>query len=283
MDFCERYGKVAWARPSQDERKLDAPGIDISHHRISSHFGKLVLFTRLRCGQWNCDFCSQKNQSIWRAFLHDRLPEVEKDWHLLTLTAHSKKRSLSGSYENLQSGIDIFMKRIRRCHGKIEYVRTFERHPMSDALHAHFIISGLSAFCVPGTWGNFCPCFLAVTERTARNGFWSLETYLKSVAFECGMGYMADAAYIPVHAAANYVTKYLTKDLQGIDIKGLRHVQTTRGIGSPAHKSDLSWQVADFVTARDFLPGEHILDLQTGEQVPQSYWEEFDCYPPELN
>lgn len=202
---------------------------------------------------------------------------------MLTLTAHSKKRTTEESYKNLQHGIDVFIKRTRRVHGEIEYVRTYEVHPTSAALHAHFIISGLSPFVVPGCWKNLQPGFLAVLERKWRVGVWSLQTWLKRVAHDCGMGYMADAKILDPHLGTNYVTKYLTKEQQDIGIKGLRHVQTTRGIGSPVVQGEYSWQISDHVTARDFDPGESVVDLQTGEVIEAEYWENFDCYPPEMN
>ena len=97
------------------------------------------------------------------------------------------------------------------------------------------------------------------------------------------MGYMADGKPLSGPLAVNYVTKYLTKDLQGIDIKGMRHVQTTRGIGSPAVESDYQWTVADYATAKDFQPGEAVQDLQTGQTVDADYWNDFNYYPPEMN
>ena len=97
------------------------------------------------------------------------------------------------------------------------------------------------------------------------------------------MGYMADARPLPSYQAVNYVTKYLTKKLQDIQIKGVRHVQTTRGIGSLEMVSEYRWQVSDFVTARDFAAGESVVDLQTGISIEGDYFEAFDVYPPEMN
>lgn len=259
MDFCKRFSRIAITRPTR---------------------GK-VLLTRLRCGEWSCDYCARQNQKIWRGFLHEKLPLVSAEWQMVTLTASSKTRTAIDSYKNLQSGIDTLIKRIRRVHGSIEYVRTYEKHPSSEALHAHFIMSGLSPFVVPGCWKNLQPGYLAVLVRSWRVGVWTLQTYLKKQAQECKMGYMAHVLPLPSDKAVNYVTKYLTKDLQGIDIKGLRHVQTTRGIGSPKSESEYQWTVSDYVTARDFEAGETVIDLQTGAALDAEYWTDFDRYPIE--
>lgn len=282
MDFCPYYSKVAWTRDHRNGKRTSDRDDSDTGSGSNRAGDKSVLFTRLRCGQWSCPYCVKKEQAIWRGFLHDRLPEVSNDWHMLTLTAHSKKRSTEESYRNLQQGIDVFMKRAKRVHGELEYVRTFEIHPASEALHAHFIIAGFSPFVVPGCWRNLQPGYLAVLVRQWRVGVWSLQTWLKRTAHECGMGYMADAKILDPHTGTNYVTKYLTKDQQNIGIKGLRHVQTTRGIGSPQVKAEYKWTTGDFVTARDFKAGENVVDLQTGEIVQADYWDTFDYYPPEM-
>ncbi len=263
MDFCERYSFVAWAR-------------DPAQH-------KTVLFTRLRCKQWSCEYCAKKNQSIWRAFLSNRLGQVSENWWFVTLTAHSRMRSTEASYKNLARGIDVLMKRIRRVFGKVEYVRVYEKHPTSDALHAHLIVSGLSPFVVPGCNKNLQPCFLAIGMRESRTGVWSVRTWLKKTAQECKIGYQATVEKIENAFAVHYVVKYLSKAHQAINIKGLRHVQTTRGVGSPEVEANLAWQVANYATARDFGVGEVLLDMQTHTVVEDDYWSQFDRYPPELN
>lgn len=282
-NFCSHYSKVAITREHRDAKEAFSRD-DVLPEKSSVHsIEKTVLFTRLACGQWSCSFCAKKLQKKWRAFLAERLPELSANWQMLTLTSKGSIREQVASYRVLQQGIDVFMKRIRRVHGEIDYVRTFEAHKKEKTLHAHFIITGLSPFVVPGCWRNLVPGYLAVTERKWRVGVWSLQTYLKNMAHECGMGYMAHIAVLPSYQAVNYVTKYLTKELQDIQIKGLRHVQTTRRVGAPLVVSDYSWQVSDFVTARDFHAGETIKDLQTGMAVQADYFERFDVYPPEMN
>lgn len=282
MDFCPRFSMVAIAR----ERYATSGGQfrqDGTFQRGTERIpGGRVMFTRLRCGQWDCEYCAAKNQLRWRGFLARKLPEISQDWQLLTLTASARTRKQRASYENLQHGIDKLFKRIRRVFGEISYVRTFERHPTSEALHAHFIISGLSPFVAVGCWRNLQPGYLAIMERSYRAGIWSLQSYLKNSAYECGMGYMADARPLAGIKAAMYVTKYLTKELQGIEIKGLRHVATSRDIGSGQGESEYRWQVRSHVTAADFHNGEHVFDLQAGEVLDADYWQENNVYPPEM-
>jgi len=125
---------------------------------------------------------------------------------------------------------------------------------------------------------------VAVVERRGIRGSWSIKTWFKRVAQECRMGYMVDVQKITEEPgkAVNYVVKYLTKSQQDLNEKGLRHVQTTRAIGSPKSESDYKWTVVSFVTPRDFQNGQSLIDLQTGAAVDADYWNEFEIYPPEM-
>lgn len=278
MLFCKRYPRVAWSR----ELTPAALAAAAAAGRVNPQKRGVVLFTRLRCKQWDCEYCAAKNQAIWRAFLYDKMPTVSDEWWFLTLTAHSRMRSQQASYKNLQRGIDVVLKRVRRVFGQVDYVRVFEKHPTSDALHAHLVCSNLSPFVVPGCYKNLQPGYIAVLDRDGHQGTWALRSWLKKTAQECQIGYQADVQRLKDSYAVHYATKYLTKAAQEITIKGIRHVQTTRGIGSPQGESDRIWQVGDYVTARDFRAGESITDLQTGEIIPPEYWSEFDVYPPEM-
>lgn len=262
MHFCPRYVGVAWTH-------LD---------------GNKALLTRLRCGLWSCPYCAAKNQSIWRAFLLSKLPLLSADWYLLTLTAHSKLRTRGQSLANIRDNIDRLMKRLHRTFGEFEYVRTYEKHPTSDAIHAHLIVSDLSPHVVHGHYKNHQRGFVGVTVRPYRIGCWSLNSYIKMVTQEVQMGYVADCRALTgdTSFAVNYVCKYLTKDLQGIDVKGLRHVQTSRGVGSPQVAAKYQWEVGGFVTNRDFFPGERLTDLQTGEALRPDFWFDGDVYPDEM-
>jgi len=279
LEFCPNYIKIAWSR---HEQKYPHPAGSPEALTLPKNSAKKppVLLTRLRCKQWSCEYCAAKNQAIWRAFLHERLPTVSDEWWLMTLTAHSKKRSQAASYANLQKGIDVLLKRSRRLFGSIQYVRVYEKHPTSQALHAHLIISDLSPFVVLGCWKNLQPGYLAVLTRPWWVGIWSLSTWLKKSCQAVGLGYQDDVQKLEGFQAVGYATKYLTKAAQEIEIKGIHHVQTSKGIGSPGFDSLYRWHVADFATARDFNAGDAVHDVQTGKLIDADYWADNDIYPP---
>lgn len=242
--------------------------------------------TRLRCKQWTCDFCADKNARTWQYWLIKRLPEVSQEWYLITLTAHSQKRTELQSLTNLRKNIDALIKRVKRVWGDdIEYVRVFERHPTSEAIHVHFIMSGITPYVVNGCSVKMRPMALGVITRHGHVGTWSAKTWFKKNAQELGMGYMADVKRLegPTESAAFYVTKYLTKDLQAIHVAYLRHVQTTQGIGKPQFDVSHQWTPVLCITARTFdEPNTKITDLDTGFVIDNNYWEHTGFWPNDI-
>lgn len=256
---CKLYRKVAYAHTGPKE----------------------ALFTRLRCKQWSCPDCARKNASIWRAFLKEKLPEVSNEWYLVTFTAHPNTTTEQGSFDNIRNNIEALIKRAKRVFGSLEYVRTFERHPTSKRLHAHYIISGLSPYVVCGYSVKHRPVAYGISIRKGRCGIWSAKTWFKKNAHEVGMGHIVDVRLIegePLKAVL-YVCKYLTKQQQDIGIKGLRHVQTSRGVGSPRAMDNKVWEVAPYIVPRMFAPNTRITDLNTNEVIDNDYWEVHNFYP----
>jgi len=257
--FCKKYIKVAYSVTGPRE----------------------AVFSRLRCKQWTCDYCSAKNASIWRAHLLQKLPLISDTWWLVTFTAHAHRRSAAASLANIRDNLEAMLKRIKRTFGKIEYVRVYEKHPSSLAIHAHLIITGLTPYVsVRRTVKGRLSC-TGIVERKGRNGTWAVKTWFKKNAQDLTMGYMVDVQKIDGEPgrAIWYVTKYLTKDQQALHIAHLRHVQVSQGIGGPKNENDDLWQVASYITSRTFSPGTKVLDLNTGRTIDNNYWEVHDMYP----
>lgn len=260
---CNRYKKVAFASTGHKE----------------------AIFTRLRCKQWSCPSCAKTNQWIWRNWLLKRLPEVSQQWWILTLTAHAQRRTAAQSMDNIRSNLDAFFKRLKRVMGDIEYVRVFEKHPSSEAIHCHIIISGITPFIAVGCSAKLQPMAIGTTTRRGRNGVWSIKTWVKKNAQALAMGYIADIKLIvgDTEKATWYVTKYLTKQQGELHVKGLRHVQVTSGIGSPPKESkDIVWQTAAYIVATMFDAGTSIVDINTGKMIDNNYWEHTNFYPDEI-
>jgi len=260
--YCKKYSKVAYA----------------------SSGPKSAVFTRLRCKSWQCDYCAAKNASIWRAHLKEKLPTVSDTWYLVTLTAHPTKRSRVESLTNIREHIDALIKRIRRVFGSdIEYIRVYEKHPTSNALHAHMIMSGLTDYVARGFSVKHRPMAIGVINRDARYGVWAVKSWFKVVCHELGMGHMVDVQKIKdnVLSALLYVCAYLTKEQQNFHIPYLKHVQVTKGIGSPEVKESFGWHVSMAIEARMFEPNCQITDLNTNVIIDNNWWERHSYYPIE--
>lgn len=260
MAVCERYLKIAYT--------------------VTGY--KQALMTRLRCKQWTCDYCAKKNAGIWQYWLIKRLPEVSGDWYLVTLTAHSKKRTELASFDNLRKNIDALIKRARRVWGKgIQYARVYERHPSSEAIHVHFIMCGLTPFVENSMSSKKKPVSRGVVTRKGRKGTWSTKTWFKKACHELKMGYMADVKRLTgtPEQAAYYVTKYLTKDQGSFHVPHLRHIQVTQGIGAPEFEKKYDWKPVSYLVSGMFEPNTQITDIDTGFVVNNNFWEHTGYYP----
>jgi hypothetical protein len=258
--ICPKFQRVAWYYEQKDNR---------------------VVVFRLACGMWNCPVCAIANRKRWRTFLNKRLPKIADNWWLMTLTARADTRGRLESYKQLQHGIDTLIKRFRRAFGKVQYVRVYEKHPTSEALHAHFIITGLSDYVQIYRARNGREAYKATNFRKGKRGYWAVKTFTKKTAQACKIGYIADCKQLGSAAkSVKYVTEYMTKDAQDIDIRGLRHVQTTRAIGSPKNKSNKPLYVGYRLNSRDRWGAMTLYDADTRKSIPDEYWQEANVYPP---
>jgi len=261
MSICEKYIKVAYAITG--DRK--------------------AVFTRLRCKQWTCDHCAKKNAGMWQYWLIKRIPEVSQKWWFMTLTASRFERTTLQSLENLRSNIDRLIKRAKRVFGEgIEYVRVYERHPTSEAIHVHFVISGLSPFVRIERSKKNVPMATGVEVRSGRKGTWSLKTWIKKTCGDIKMGYIADIKLLKgdISLVAWYITKYLTKEMQSFHVPYLRHVQVTKGIGSPKFEKNYEWIPCSYITADMVGHKTQVEDIDTGYIIEgDNYWEMKGFYP----
>lgn len=265
-DYCKRYSKVWWI---YDREK------------------QLVSLGRLRCKQYKCPYCATVNQRETKQFLLSKLSRMNGEWYFMTLTARGETRGKIESYKQLARGIDVLIKRFNRIFGKVDYVRVYEKHPKSDALHAHFLIKGVTPFVAVTVSRNHKKKYTPSHTRAKKRGFWGLWTLVKKLSHECGMGYIAHIEKVStgedgLSNVTRYVTKisaYLTKDAQDIDVKGLRHVQTSRQIGSIKPRRAGNVETGHGIPYSRIPRGYRLIDRDTGEIVTSDYWLENGFYP----
>ena len=256
LSYCEVFNRIVW--------KQTQPGV--------------IVVVRIGCGSWRCPVCSKVNRQRWQKHLLKMLPKIGSNWWFITLTAHSKKRSAENSLENLRSNLDKLFKRMRRVWSNVEYVRVYEVH-QKGAFHAHLLVSGLSArvqkFTTPAGVHYYRPTLLGHGV-----GNWQVRTWFVRQAQSLEMGYMVDVQAVQgTRAAVNYVIKYLTKEAQAFYVRGLRQVQTSRGIGGPRTGGSGDWNSAERLFRGEVPQGARVYDASRKLWIPEQYWSENLTYP----
>lgn len=237
------------------------------------------IMARVRCKSWQCEYCCIENRKMWRKFLGQKLAKLDRIWWFGTITAPSWHRTPETSLKAIRSNMDRFIKRLKRVFKKgVDYVRIFEKHK-DGSFHLHIIISGLSERVERYTARSKATCFRPHMGETTANS-WHIQTWWKKTLSKCGCGYIAEVKIIPTYQAVKYVTKYMTKSAQDFNVKHLRRVQTTRGIGSPKPEKQFDWRVDERIYGGN-VNYMTITDLDTGEIIPATYWQSNVCFPPE--
>jgi len=232
-----------------------------------------MLLARLRCKQWDCDYCAVQNRRVWRAHIIDIVNKLGGDWLFLTITAHSKAHKAGKTIINLKNAWKKLYDRLRyKFEGqKLEYVWIFEKHTGIDertgkekqTYHIHAILRAK----VDGdnVWNK-------------KKEYWyhpEMHNWLKDNSAEVGAGYMCHCTKIQDGnggLVSAYITKYMTKDsqnLQGFPAR-MRRVSTSRGFGSPKRKeSDKSWQYRQFIMRSELWMHTKITDVSTGHVLTE--------------
>jgi len=247
-----------------------------------------LLVARLRCKQWDCEFCAVKNRQIWRAHIIDRVNALGGDWLFFTITAHANAHAAGKTIINLKNAWKKLYDRLRyKFPGqKIEYVWLYEKHSLKDEAgnvqpgakrldryHIHAIVRA----SIDGE-----------NKWNARKKYWyhpEMHNWLKDNAAAVGAGFMCHCAKIQDGnggLVAAYITKYMTKDAQNLKNfpKHQRRVQTSRGFGSPKKKeSAISWEFRAHLLRGDVARHVKTTDVSTGKTVKLSYFDRHELYP----
>lgn len=246
-----------------------------------------------RCKMWTCEYCAEKNKSIWRAAIIDAVNRLQSElvgefltedkehtkqfvntppitWQFWTFTAHKKARKTATSIKNIQAGwTRVYNHLVYFCKKngyKMVYIRVYEPHK-KGAIHVHMLVGFIQI-------ADFYK-----TREKLPNTRW-----LKDQAATRGMGYQAKIYTLPVDNAgyvAAYITKYMTK--MEIELpKGTRRIQASQNFITTMHPekspdSEREWYAMDTLQLRDALEiwgkGHDIIDLSTSERITT---DEFD-------
>ena len=252
--------------------------------------GRLTV-ARMRCKQWGCSFCAEKNRLQWRAYLLDTLNKRFKDekWCFITLTAHPKAHVTPAlSLKNIKQVWDKIYDKMRyKYKRKLSYVITFETHK-SGRYHLHALINlGMEYdekdFEIDvGLSGKA----LIAREKRHPDCLW-----LKQASISSGGGPMVHLTRVRArdtgieHAGliVGYIIKYISKMAVITNWPPrARRIITTQDIGSPKKKgrSGFDWHVVKRLTVPDVLRGT-VYSLDLNRAIELSDFDENGLYPPE--
>jgi hypothetical protein len=229
-----------------------------------------LAVARMRCKQWDCEYCSIKNGDLWRAHLLNVFCELmpEKRWVFCTLTIRNGK-GMTPQYS---------LKRLKEAWGKIydalrykykrgfSYVMVFEQHK-SRVFHIHVLIDLGQEYDALAQAPLFEKDLAALVRAERSHPFCKA---LKEMAKKAKIGYIVHARRIlegetgkdNARLAVGYVTKYFTKQFAIKDFpKRGRRIGTSRDIGSPktANKGKFHWWVRSYVDSAETRLKPHFL------------------------
>lgn len=241
-----------------------------------------ALLMRLRCKQWSCEFCAEKNRQQWKRHIIERVAEMGGDWIFITITANAKAHKSGKTVENLKSAWKKLYDRLRyKFEGqKLEYVWIYERHTSEDKRGAQKTRYHIHAILRASIAGDN-------KYNAAKEYFYhpEMHNWLKDNAAACGAGYMCHAVKIQDNSAgfvAGYIVKYMTKDAQDLGMfpKGYRRVTTSRGFGSPKTQSDMVWEYRAHILKGEVMRRVKITDVSIGKTVTLESFRGGELYPP---
>jgi len=239
-----------------------------------------ALLARLRCKQWDCQYCSGRNRAAWRKAIYTFLannPSIAWSFHTFTMpkSIHANK-DVQGSVHIIKKYWQRLMQRLQRKYGKFEYVRVVEMHK-SGIPHIHL----MAGFRIPKE-------DLSKHKDPKKQYIKWLKKALNSK--ELPFGYIVNNQNATGKDAqiTKYITAYMTKaetelyDL--LKLEKMRIVQTSRGIKSPlSHsESEQEWVMRLTISGLDILARGEFFDLNKKKSIGMGDLSEDGYYPDYL-
>lgn len=250
-----------------------------------------IAVSRMRCKQWDCEFCGKKNGEMWRAHLLHTLTGGFSDgkWVFLTITAAPNSHiTPKTSLDNLKRGWGKLHDRLRYyCKRTLSYVMMYEPH-RNGAFHIHAIVDAGREY---DAWNWPSLSGLTKKSRVKYEKRHPLCVWLKNACIKSGMGFMVHMTRVHegqtgadnVRLAVAYVTKYFTKEVASYKFpKGWRRLGTSRDIGSPQTKREkkFTWRVRSYISSDEVRLHPHYL-IQENRELDASDFGDVGIYPDE--
>lgn len=244
--------------------------------------GRLTI-ARVRCKQWTCEFCAQRNLNAWRRHLIKRFQEAVfgKSWCFLTITVPP---SLHGQPVKSVAVLQQVWKRLydllrRKVNEKVSYVYMYEAHK-SGTYHLHALVS----------IGH-------IYDKTPLVFVWRfpldhhpLQRWLKDTLPALGAGYIVDLRRVYSVYGLNdgvsailYSIKYMAKSKEWKNFKKhARRIGVSTDIGGlpKPPKSEFGWTTVPWLRIEEFYSEGIVHDLSIRRDITKEDFEN-GFYPPE--
>lgn len=262
--------------------KAVCPNVKMLIKSRDYHPGRLTI-ARLRCKQWTCAFCAERNMQAWKRHLVERFQGVLKGskWCFVTLTAppylHGQPER---SVEMFQSLWKRLYDKLRRYLGEsVSYVYMYEAHK-SGTYHMHALMSF-------GHIYDESPLFYVWKNPLDHH---PIQRWLKDTCASLGGGYIVDVRRIHSRYGLNdsvsavlYSIKYFAKSKSWKRFKKhARRIGVSRDIGGVPKppKGEFSWIPMPWLRREEWEQEEEVFDLSIGRKVERADFE-YGFYPPD--
>ena len=205
-----------------------------------------LAIARMRCRQWDCEFCAIKNADMWRAHLLHTFCEImtDKKWIFVTLTVPpwAHKQPVNVSLALLKKAWNGMYDKLRyKNGGRLSYVLVYETHA-SGVFHVHALCDMGDVYDLYAVTIDYT---LPYDDRIEAEKAHPFGVWLKEKATDEKLGWVCHATRIRegqtgqdnARLAVGYITKYFSKAVTEVVLpKRARRICTSRDIGSPRSK-----------------------------------------------
>lgn len=241
-----------------------------------------LTIARLRCKQWTCEFCAERNMKAWRRHLLERFQGdlKGKSWCFVTLTAPPEMHGYpEKSVEMFQVAWKRLYDLLRRHIGeKLSYVYMYEAHK-SGTYHMHALIS-----C--GAYYDIEPLVYVWKNPMDHH---TLHRWLQDTMPKLKAGWKCDIRRIYSRyglsdgvSAVLYSIKYFAKSKDWKRFKKhARRIGVTQDIGGlpKTPKTAFSWVPMPWLRKEEYDRENEVYDLSIRREVTPADFE-MGFYPP---
>lgn len=241
-----------------------------------------LTIARLRCKQWTCEFCAERNMNSWRRHLIKRFQDdfKETSWCFMTLTAppylHGQPEKSVESFQRVWKRLYDLLRRL--VGEKLSYVYMYEAHK-SGTYHMHALVS-----C--GGFYDRSPVIYVWKNPLDHH---PLQRWLKDTLASLSGAFIADVRRIYSRhglsdsvSAVLYSIKYFAKAKSWVRFKKhARRIGVSQDIGGlpKTPKGEFTWKPMPWLRIEEWYSEGVTYDLSIRREITRADFQN-GFYPP---